>query len=73
MPSAKITTVNEAVFYLSFVPAEAYRFVVMRRDVRPGGGESLAAYYWRTNRHLLGGVDVIEIDAESAEVEVIGD
>ena len=73
MPSAKITTVNEAVFYLSFVPTEVHRFVVMRRDMRPGGGESLASYYWRTNRHLLGGVEILEIDVETGAVEVIGD
>lgn len=73
MPSAKITTVNEAVFYLSLLSTESYRFVTMRRDIRPGSGESLASYYWRTNRHLLGGVDILEIDAESGAVEVIGD
>jgi len=72
MPSAKITTVNEAVFYLSFLPEEVYRFVAMRRALRFGRGESLADHYWRTNRHLLRGVKVLEIDEETGSVADVG-
>lgn len=72
MPGAKITTVNEAVFYLSFLPEDVYRFVVMRRDLRFGHGESLASYYWRTNRHLLRGVSILELHEETGSVADVG-
>ncbi len=32
VPSAKMGFINEAVFYLSWLPKSASRFVVMRRD-----------------------------------------
>ena len=64
VPSAKMGFVNEAVFYLSFLSPEKQRFVVMRRDVHPQKHESVADYYHRTYRHLLGEVFIIEIDLE---------
>jgi len=71
VPSAKMGFINEAVFYLSFLPRDAIRFVVMKKDVRPTGGETLADYYYRTYRHLLQGVSIIEIDLESDTVRKI--
>lgn len=72
MPSAKITTMNEAVFYLSFLPDRVMRFLVVKRDLRHGHGESLADYFWRTNRHLLAGVRVYEIDLSTLDLREIG-
>ena len=71
-PSAKMAFVNEAVFYLSHIPANITRFVVMPRDIRPKTGEALADYYYRTYRHLLNGVLVIEIDPDNHVVQVLG-
>ncbi len=62
IPSAKMGFVNEAVFYLSHLPAGTERFVVLRKDEHPRRTETLADYYHRTNRHLLGGVRVLELD-----------
>ena len=41
-PSAKMACINEAIFYLSFLPSEVVRFVVMRKDAHPNRKESLA-------------------------------
>lgn len=71
-PSAKLGHVNEAVFYLSFLPAEYSRFVVMQRDVHPKRLESLADDYYRKHQHLLNGVFLIEIDLASKHVREIG-
>jgi len=54
VPSAKMGFTNEAVFYLSFLPKEKYRFVIMRKDIHPKRSETLAEYYYRTNKHLRG-------------------
>ena len=73
VPSAKIGFVNEAVFYLSFLPKDTIRFVVMRKDVRPRKDETLANYYYRTYRHLLQGVLIFEIDLENDTIRKIED
>ena len=65
VPSAKMGFINEAVFYLSFLPPETTRFVAMRKDSRPTTGESLVDYYHRTYRHLLNAVSIIEIESDS--------
>lgn len=73
VPSAKMGFVNEAVFYLSFLPKDTIRFVVMRKDVHPTRGETLADYYYRTYHHLLQGVLVLEIDVENDTTRKIED
>ncbi len=42
-------------------------------SIRPRTGESLADYYYRTCRHLLKGVLVIELDMGEYHVRVLGD
>lgn len=73
VPSGKIASANEAVWYLSFLPDEKVRFVVMRKDTRPNKGESLAKYYYRTYRHLLRGVRIFEVDLENQRLKEIND
>jgi hypothetical protein len=68
VPSAKMGFINEAVFYLQHLPKERERFIVMRKDTGNARNESLAEYYFRTNKHLLNGVFVIEIDTETQAV-----
>lgn len=65
VPSAKMGFINQAVFYLQFLSNNMNRFVVMRRDVHPRRGESLADYYFRTYRHLLNDIYILEIDLTS--------
>jgi hypothetical protein len=60
--------INQAVFYLQFLSNNMNRFVVMRRDVHPRRGESLADYYFRTYRHLLNDIYILEIDLTSYTV-----
>jgi len=72
VPSAKIGFINEAVFYLQHLPKEKKRFVVLRRDVDAKHTESLAEYYYRTNKHLLNGVFLIEIDVETDTIQELG-
>jgi hypothetical protein len=68
VPSAKMGFVNEAVFYLQHVPDDINRFVVMRKDYNAKRRETIAEYYYRTYRHLLNGVFIIESDTESLDV-----
>lgn len=67
-PSAKLGFLNQAVFYLSFLPDTSVRFVVMRKHRHPKRGETLAEYWYRTDRHLLRGVRVFEIEDETDKV-----
>ena len=68
MPSAKITTTREAVFYLQWLPEEWTKIVAMSRSLRFGYDESLAEYFVRLNGHLLGDVRVIEVDGGEARM-----
>jgi len=68
VPSAKMGFVNEAVFYLSFLPKGTKQFVVLRRDFSKKRKESLAEYYFRTYRHLIGNVKVLEVDLKTKKV-----
>jgi len=67
-----MTSVNQAVFYLTFVSDAKYRFVVMKRDTHPRRQETLAEYYYRTYRHLLGEIFIIEIDITTKAVKEFG-
>lgn len=71
-PSAKMAFVNQAVFYLSHLPRSITRFVVMPRDIRQKTEEALADYYYRTYRHLLNGVLIIEIDPATESIRQVG-
>lgn len=53
VPSAKITTWNEAMYYFYLVPEEYRKIFFVLRDVRQNNGETLAAYYLRTQAHLV--------------------
>lgn len=72
VPSAKMGFVNEAVFYLSFLHQVSARFVVMRKDTHPEKTESLADYYYRTYKHLLNNIFIIEIDLNNNSLREIG-
>ena len=73
VPSAKMGFINEAVFYLQHISSDKFRFVVLRRDIDNKHTETLADYYYRTNKHLLNGVFVIEIDVLTKSVRILGD
>lgn len=72
MPSAKMAFVNEAVLYLSLLPPQTKRFIVMRKDTHPKRSETLADYYYRTYRHLLYGIQILELDVDAKTVRLLG-
>ena len=72
VPSAKMGFTNEAAFYLSFLPKETDKSIVMLKATHPRRDETLAEYYFRTNRHLLGDIKVCEFDPNTGELSLVG-
>ena len=72
VPSAKMGFTNEAAFYLSFLPETYEKYIVMLKSLHPKRNESLAEYYYRTNKHLLGKIKVAEYDPEQNKLHVVG-
>jgi hypothetical protein len=62
VPSARLAHLNEAVFYLQHITSATCRFIAIPRRSSSKRGETLAEYYHRTNKHLLNGVVILEID-----------
>lgn len=71
IPSAKMGFTNEAAFYLTFLPDSYEKYIVMLKSNYPKRTESLAEYYYRTNRHLLGKIKVAEFCPETNELKVL--
>ena len=72
VPSAKMGFVNEAAFYLSFLDSNVDKTIVMAKSTHPKRDETLAEYYFRTNRHLLGKIKILEYDPISNDMRLIG-
>ena len=72
IPSAKMGFVNEAAFYLSFFDSNVDKTIVMAKSTHPKRDETLAEYYFRTNRHLLGKIKILEYDPISNDMRLIG-
>ncbi len=72
VPSAKMGFINEAAFYLSFLPENVDKLIVMLKAVHPRRAETLAQYYFRTNRHLLRDIKIYEFDLQSGELCLVG-
>ena len=72
VPSAKMGFVNEAAFYLSFLDPKVDKTIVMAKSTHPKRDETLAEYYFRTNRHLLGKIKILEYDPISNDMRLIG-
>ena len=62
IPSAKFMGINEALFYMSYLPDEITKILCIKKSSHIKKVETLAEYYTRINRHLLGNVKVFEID-----------
>ena len=71
-PNAKLGTANEAAFYLSWLHNDIEKVIVMLKATHPMRRETLAEYYYRTNRHLLGNIKVMEFDLIAREMTLIG-
>ncbi len=72
VPSAKMAFINEALLYLSCLPPDVLRFVVLPLARHAKRQETLAEYYYRTYRHLLRGVSVLEIDVATGAIRTFG-
>ena len=72
VPSAKMGFTNEAAFYLSFLPDNTERMIVMLHAEHAKRNETLAEYYFRTNRHLLGKIKIYEFDLQTKEMRFVG-
>lgn len=62
VPSAKITSLREAATYLSLLGPEVHRILAVQSSLHIVRGESLAGYFTRLNRHLLGRIEIMEVD-----------
>jgi hypothetical protein len=71
VPSAKITTLREAVQYLQALPAGTKGFIVIKENRHPLTGESLANYFVRHNQHLLGQVAVLQLSEDGTVIQTI--
>lgn len=72
VPSAKMGFCNEAVFYLRLLPTNCEKWLVMLKSYHPKRKETLAEYYYRTNKHLLGDVKIAEFDPEKHILSLVG-
>ena len=64
---------NEAVFYLSFLPESYEKYIVMLHATHEKRDETLAEYYYRMNKHLIGSTKVAEFDPVTKEFHIVGD
>ena len=62
VPREKISTINEAVLYFSFLDANVRKILCLKKSVHPKRQETLAKYYVETYGHLLRDITVYEID-----------
>jgi len=69
VPSAKMTTWNEAMLYFHLAPKEYRKIFFTLHDKRNGKGETLVSYYKRTYSHLIPeNVEFFEYDQETGDI-----
>ena len=62
VPSAKLRGLNEALFFMSYLPDDVTKILCMKKATHAKRLETLAEYYCRLYGHLLGDVKVFEVD-----------
>jgi hypothetical protein len=69
VPSAKITTLDQAMFYFLIAPKEYRKILFLLKHINPKTGETLGHYYIRTRIHLIpSDVEILEYDKENKTV-----
>jgi len=69
VPSAKMTTWNEAMYYFHLAPEEYRKIFFVLHHCRDGDGESLVSYYQRIYAHLIPkDVEFVEWDETSNSI-----
>jgi hypothetical protein len=66
-PSAKITTLREAAWYLRSIPGDVRRLLVVKHAPHPVRGETLGRYFVRLNPGVLDGVTVLEVPEDGGD------
>ena len=74
VPHGKIRGCNEAAFFLSFLPDDFTKYIVMFRSVHPKTKATLAEYYYKHYSHLLvkHNIIVAEFDPDTKDLHEIG-
>ena len=63
VPSAKMTTWNQAMYFFHAAPKDYRKILFVLRHFNPNRNQTLAEYYITTNRHLIpAGVEIWEFD-----------
>lgn len=62
VPSAKMMGMNEAIFYMSYLPKDMIKILCIKKATHMRKTETLADYYCRIDGHLLRDVKVFEVD-----------
>ena len=63
VPSAKMTTWNQAMYFFHATPRDYRKILFVLRHYNPGQEQTLAEYYIKTNPHLIpDGVEIWEFD-----------
>ena len=73
VPSAKMGFTNEAAFYLSLAKRSHKKYIAMIKSYNPKRKETLAEYYYRTNKHLLGDVIIAEYDPDANDMRFLNE
>ena len=69
-PSGKISTFNEAVYFLSFLPKDTIKILCIKKAYNSKKGKTLAEYYVNQYGHILGDVFIYEIsDGNDGRIE----
>ena len=69
VPSAKMTTWNEAMLYFHIAPKDYKKILFTLHDKRNTTKETLVSYYKRTYSHLIPeGVEFIEFDEKTGDI-----
>lgn len=69
VPSAKVSTINEAVLYFSFLDANVRKILCLKKSVHPKRQETLAEYYVGSYGHMLRDITVYEIDEDDKKLK----
>ena len=70
VPSAKLATLDEAVLYLINAPKDTKKIIAMKKDVNKKNGKTLASYYKEKKQHLLGEIEIWEVE-DSKNYEIL--
>lgn len=73
IPSAKLAFLNQSILYALLLPDGVKKVIAVQKAQHPRRSETLAEYYYRTYRHLLSGITLLEIDTNLNIVKCIGE